>query len=894
VAKKGTTTRVFNLARELSVSSKDVIAKCQTEDIPGITNHMSAVSLGLAATIREWFSDEGSVATAVQTAAPVDVAKARAKVKKKATKKAVKKKTKEAVEPETRAPRPPVEVKAPPSEETTPVAPEAVPATPVEVPVVEVPAEQAPVIDVPAVEVPTGPTTGPTIGPETGPAIGLGGPATPEIPVAPAAPAIAATVADEIAVPSGKLRQPVMNVPVRPAVVAPAGPKLEQPTKTTLAGPKVIRIDPAESVPPPQPRRVSRVGRDGPSRGGRGAGTQVPDHLMPGAPPRDGRGAGAGAGAGAGGASRRNKRRSASAGRDSGRSSRTSIGGMGAARPFNWREQDLLERERRLNRSAGFLKQARRDSQKRSGAGGHRTLSAAHTGGIVKIDEPVTLKGMSAATGVKVNDIIRQMVADGDPVADLSVVLSAEKATELMVHFGIELDVAKQQTAEQQIVEQFKEREMVDERSRSPVVTILGHVDHGKTTLLDRIRDANVAEGVVVLVVAADDGVMPQTIESINHAKAAGVPIVVALNKVDKPEATDSNIQRILGQLAEHELNPVDWGGQTEIIRISALKGEGVQDLLEVLDYQAQLLELNADFGGPAEGTVIEAQMEEGRGPVARILVQQGELKKGDFIVAGRGYGRVRDIVDDHGKRGKCAGPSTPVAVSGISEVPDAGDRCYVVKSLREAEAAAAERRDQERQRDLAKEKVTLDNIFEKLQEADRKELPLIVKADVQGSLETLKATLVKIGSDEVVVTIKHAAVGGVNESDVSLAEAAGAIVVGFNVTAAAAARRAADAKGVDIRFYDVIYDLTDDVTRAAEGLLDPELKLEVLGHAEVREVFKISKVGVIAGCYVTEGTIERNAQIRVTRGDIVVEKDRRLEQLKRFKDDAKSVSAGQ
>ncbi|NNF44453.1 MAG: translation initiation factor IF-2, partial [Phycisphaerales bacterium] len=639
--------------------------------------------------------------------------------------------------------------------------------------------------------------------------------------------------------------------------------------------------------------------------------------------------------------SRRNKRRSASAGRDTARTSRTAPSG-GGQRPFNWREQDLLERERRLNRSAGFLRAARRDSQKRSAPSGIRSLSAAQTGGTIKVEEPITIKNLSAVSGVKVNDMIRFMVKAGHPLTGADTVIDAETATEIMLQYDIELDIIEQKTAEQQIVEQFEDRDMVDEQPRSPVVTILGHVDHGKTTLLDNIRNANVAEGeaggitqatsafrvpvkvgdaertvtfidtpgheaftemrargaqvtdVVVLVVAADDGVMPQTVESINHAKAAGVPIVVALNKVDKPEATDTNIQRILGQLAEHELNPVDWGGQTEVIRISALKGEGIQDLLEVLDYQAQLLELSADFGGAGEGTVIESQVEEGRGAVARVLIQQGLLEKGDFVAVGRAFGRVRDIVDDRGRRVKSAGPSTPVAISGINEVPDAGDRFYVVKSLKAAEAASQERKQDERERELATEKVTLDNIFQKLSESGRKELPLIVKADVQGSLETLRTTLSKIGSEEVVVVVKHAAVGGVNESDIALAEASGAIVVAFNVTAPAAARRAAEARKVDVRFYDVIYDLIDDVTRAAEGLLEPEVKLEVLGHAEVKEVFKISKVGAIAGCYVTDGTIERSAQIRVTRGDIVIEKNRKLDQLKRFKDDAKTVNAGQ
>ncbi|MGI9012977.1 MAG: translation initiation factor IF-2, partial [Phycisphaerales bacterium] len=467
-------------------------------------------------------------------------------------------------------------------------------------------------------------------------------------------------------------------------------------------------------------------------------------------------------------------------------------------------------------------------------------------------------------------------------------------------------------------------------------------VDHGKTSLLDRIRNANVAEGeaggitqatsafrvpvkagdaerqivfldtpgheaftemrargarvtdLVVLVVAADDGVMPQTVESINHAKAAGVPLIVALNKIDKPEATDQNIQRILGQLAEHELNPSEWGGSTEVVRTSAISGDGVQELLDLIDYQAQLHEWKADFKGDAVGAVIEAQMAEGRGPVARILVQQGMLRKGDFIVMGRAFGRVRDIIDDHGERIEEAGPSTPVAISGIDEVPDAGDSFYVAKTLKAAEAAANERRHAQRERDLATPKVTLDNIFERLAESGKKELRLIVKADVQGSVETLRNTLSEMKVEEVTINVLHAAVGGINESDISLAAASEAIIIGFNVTSSAKARQAAEHKRIDIRLYDVIYNITDDVGKAARGLLDPVHRLEVLGHAEVRQVFRITRVGMIAGCYVTDGVIQRNAQIRVTRNDIVVEKDRRLEQLKRFKDDAKEVRAGQ
>ena len=614
---------------------------------------------------------------------------------------------------------------------------------------------------------------------------------------------------------------------------------------------------------------------------------------------------------------------------------------MGENKAFQpWRAQDLAERDQALKHSQGFFRQHRQDRSRGRGGGRRGPSVPVKPTGPVKISEPITIKDLSAATGVKGAEIVKKLFLEGIP-ATINSAIDTERATEIMMEYEIELQVVEAKTAAEVIEERFMARERGDERGRSPIVTILGHVDHGKTSLLDRIRQTNVADGeaggitqatsafqvpvkagekervvtfidtpgheaftamrargakvtdVVVLVVAADDGIMPQTAESISHSKAAGVPLVVALNKIDKAEATDANIQRILGQLAEHELNPTEWGGGTEVIRTSATDGTGVQDLLDILDYQADLLELKGDFDGNAEGTVLEAQVEEGRGPVARMLVQEGKLNKGDFIVTGRGYGRVRDIVDDHGDRIASAGPSTPVAISGIDQLPDAGDRFFVVDSLKEAEAAAEERRRLERERELAAPKITLDNIFDHLEEGKKKDLPLVVKGDVQGSVETLRAVLGKIGSDEVKVSVKHSAVGGINESDVTLAEATGSIVVGFNVTTTAKARQLAESRGVDIRLYDVIYDITDDVEKAASGLLDPELKLEVLGHAEVKEVFRVSKVGAIAGCYVTDGVVERNAQIRVTRDGIVVEKDRRLDQLKRFKDDAKEVKSG-
>ena len=337
----------------------------------------------------------------------------------------------------------------------------------------------------------------------------------------------------------------------------------------------------------------------------------------------------------------------------------------------------------------------------------------------------------------------------------------------------------------------------------------------------------------------------------------------------------------------------MEWGGSTEVVRTSATEGIGIQDLLDTLDFQSELLELKADFTGNADGTVLEAHIAEGRGPVAQVLVQEGILHKGDFIVAGPGFGRVRDIVSDHGDQLDEAGPSMPVVVSGLDTLPDAGDKFYIADSLKAAESAAEETRIEARERSLVQPKVTLDNIFDRMKDSGAQELPLIVKADVQGSIETLRSVLGKIGSDEVRVAIKHSAVGGISESDVMLAHASGAIVVGFNVTTSPRARQVAEDCGIDIRLYDVIYDITDDVSQAAAGLLAPEQRLEVLGHAEVREVFKVSKVGWVAGCYITGGFVERNAQIRVTRDGIVIESDRRLEQLKRFKDDAKEVKSG-
>ena len=721
---------------------------------------------------------------------------------------------------------------------------------------------------------------------------------------------------------TGTSSQPTRIASKKPGEVKPVGRKMETPVKAKMAGPRVIRVEEPEPEPTPRPKRKPPMQQASQGGGGVRAPRGAPEEPPAGQGRQD---------------SRRNKRRGAThQGERTNRNQPTQN-----RNDSNWRQQDLLERQNRLRRSGGFFRQARRDNQKRTGKPVIQAKTLAQTGGKVMISDPISIKKLSAATGIKANKILKNLMLDGITLT-VNDNLETDKAVEMMMEWGIELEVVETKTEVDKIAESFTSRNIVDEQPCAPVVTILGHVDHGKTSLLDRIRKANVADGeaggitqatsafrvpvtagdgermvtfidtpgheaftemrargakvtdIVVLVIAADDGVMPQTIESIAHAKAAGVPIVVALNKIDKAEATDENIQRIFGQLAEHELNPVDWGGDIEVIRTSAIKNEGIQDLLDILDYQAELLDLKADFGGPAEGTVIEAHLAAGQGPVASILVQQGLLKKGDYIVAGRGYGRLRSLTNDHGTQVDSADPSMPMSISGLSEVPDAGDKFYIVKSQKEAESAAKERAEIERQRDLSCDKITLDNIFEQMKTADIRELPVIIKGDVQGSIETLRSTIAKIGNDEARISIKHSAVGGINESDINLAETCGGIVVGFNATSTSKSRRLAEQKGVEIRYYDVIYDLTDDLTKALEGLLDPEIKLEVLGHAEVREVFTVSKIGMIAGCYVTDGTIERNAQIRVTRDGIVVESDRKLTQLKRFKDDAKEVKSGQ
>jgi len=396
---------------------------------------------------------------------------------------------------------------------------------------------------------------------------------------------------------------------------------------------------------------------------------------------------------------------------------------------------------------------------------------------------------------------------------------------------------------------------------------------------------------IVVLVVAADDGVMPQTVEAISHAKAAEVPIVVALNKVDLPNA---DFNRIYGQLAEHQLAPSEWGGETDVIKTSAVTGEGMDSLIEHLYTLSELLDLKADPDGPAAGVVIEARQDLTRGPVADVMIREGTLKVGDVIAAGRGFGRVRAIFNDLGKSIQSAGPATPVEILGLDEVPDAGEHFYGVADLQTAKGIAEEKRQEDQQNTwMTRPKVTLENIFQQVEAGQVKQLNIIVRADAQGSVDVLRTKLEELSTDEVHVRILHVGTGGITEGDVLLAEASEAIVIGFGVVADDAARGKAHELDVQIKTYTVIYHLIEEISQAIEGLLEPTYQQTVKGRATIKEVFKVSRVGTIAGCLVNDGQIERSAKIRVIRQNVIVREDASLESLKRFKDDVREVRQG-
>lgn len=572
----------------------------------------------------------------------------------------------------------------------------------------------------------------------------------------------------------------------------------------------------------------------------------------------------------------------------------------------------------------------------------------------IALPAEVTVRQLAELLGVATAEIQKALVKRGALVA-VNQVIPSELATKIVESFGYAVAIPEPPKAEE--IEPQPEPEIEAEVpapkqkapeakakpkakkdaalvSRPPIVTILGHVDHGKTTLLDAIRKTNVTDqefggitqhigayqvelkgkkitfldtpgheaftamrargaqvtDIVILVVAADDGVMPQTIEALDHAKAAGVQIIAAINKIDK---ADANVDRVKQQLAEHNLVIEEWGGDTVSVDISAKAQQNLDELLDMILLVSELAELKADPSGPVEATVVEAQLDRGKGPIATVLIQSGTLKQGDTVIVGQSYGRIKAMHDDRGNRVQKAGPATPVEIVGLSSVPQAGDKLEIVKNEREARQIADSRMHEERSARLdATQRVTLADLYKQLREGTIKELNLVLKGDVQGSVEAIRQSLEKLSTEEVRVNLIHSGVGNIGESDALLASASNAVVIGFNVKVDGQAKRTAEDEHIDVRTYQVIYELLDEVKAAMEGLLEPVLEEQMLGHAEIRQVFKLSRSGIVAGCYVTDGKAQRSANARVHRGEEVVYTGK-VSSLKHLKEDVREMAAG-
>jgi translation initiation factor IF-2 len=824
-------TRVFILAKELGVKSTAIVKKCQDEGLD-VKNHMSWISAGLAATIHEWFS-EGEHSTTVETTDKVDLKKVRLKKKPEQKRTAKKTKAKQAEEAKS-----------------TEAAAEA---------------EQV----------------------EQGTAV---------------------VVVGEEAKPKEEPKER------EPEPILPAGPMLEKPEPARVSGPQIVRVEAPEPVEPPKSKPRTRYNKP------------VTEPLMYDEEtleestldsPMGEKGRGP----------KRHKERTSGRRRDEENAE--------AARRFRfskWRKTDIEERQARLDaaRGEGLRSRPTRKILTRS----HARVVEVGKPGKATISEPITVKVLSSVLAVKSADIIRKLMQQ-EIMATANQVISSDVAELVALEFGTELVVEHKKTLEEQVRAEFDSREKKHPEKRSVVAAMLGHVDHGKTSLLDKIRSTRVAAGeaggitqhigayqvswddkkvtfldtpgheaftamrarganmtdVVVLTVAIDDGVMPQTIEAIHHARAAGVPIIVALNKID---LGGTDVTRVYSQLAEQGLSPVEWGGETEVVKTSAMSGEGINDLLEHLDYTAELLDLKADNTVPATGWVVEAKMSPQLGAVATLLIKEGQLSKGDIVLAGGAFGRVKSLKDSFGKKVKVATSSMPVEISGLSDVPQAGDRFYVLDDINKAKAAAEENRMLSRESSLVKRtQVTLDNLFSQIEAGKTAELNLIIRADVQGSVDVLTKYLSELSTDEVKVKILHAAPGGITEGDCLLAEASNAIIIGFNVVSEEHVAKIAEAKGIEIRLYDIIYRITEDLQKSMAGLLKPEERKEPIGRAVVRTIFKISKVGTVSGCYVSNGLVTKSAKVRLVRDNIVIRDDLSIESLRHFKDDAREVKTG-
>ncbi len=948
--------KVFQIARELGVDSKAIIAKCEAEGVPKIDSHLSAVSVGLAATIREWFSTT-SPTTAVERTAHVDVEK---------VKKARVGRPKSTTTDGT-ARKPGRRGRKPASENSSPdnnnpdggVAVETADTSDIQESDISHGDSDTDTIDtLPVPEVSEADSQQSHVITEESPvasdahkrrsshavatdasaqdqaaavADGSDGAATaqPTVPVKAVPPAPVAPVAPV------KPVKPVVKVTARgvPNVVAklvvtPVGPR-NVPTPAQLQGPKVVRVEAPEPVSAPRPRPRPAPG---PSAGG------------PMSDRQPGGGSFSGRNKGRHQTERSDDEEGHSPRRKGGRNVRSATGRTAAAGPElaagYWTDADLVDRAERLASATGGKLRAHRRALNKSQQREQSTHVEYQRPSSISVTPPVTARELSELLGVKASDLLKKLMEHGT-MTTVNQPIEISAAQLLALEYGVELLIKEKESLFMAMERQYAQRELAAEKTlRPPIVTVLGHVDHGKTSLLDKIRSSNVAAGeaggitqhigaytvtitgsdgkakrvtfldtpghqaftamrarganvtdVVVLVIAADDGVMPQTVESISHAKAANVPIVVALNKIDKPEA---NANRVLGQLAEHGLNPAEWGGDVEVVRTSAVAGTGVKELIEYLDYVATLRELKAASDMPARGSVVEAFMDPLRGVVARVIIRNGTLRIGDSIVCGPSSGRVRQLLDDKGHSITEAGAAMPVEVIGLDDVPVGGDSMYVVDDPAQAKAMAQERAQTDRQQEIIRRhKVTLDNLFDTIKRDKVQELNMILKADVQGSVDVLKKTMTEELSDEVQVKLLHAAVGGISESDVLLADASSAIIVGFSVVPDEAARKLAEQLQVEIRLYRVIYEITDDIRKALGGMLSPEQQEQSLGHAEIRQVIRVGRLGNIGGCMVTDGVLQRNNKYRLIRDGVVVVENLALESLKRFKDDVREVRSG-
>ena len=862
------TTRVYILAQELGVKSSAIVKKCQDEGLD-VRNHMATISAGLAATIREWFS-EGENVTTVETAEKVVLEEVRVK------KRPQRKKVLEAGE-------------EPGMEETEVSAAEVAQA--VAEPLVSVEAPE----EVHVVE------------PQVQPAVEEQETAVVQTPVIEELP-------PQVKEPPKEEKKPVEVKPEPEIEVKPAGPMLGKPTPAKLSGPQIVRVEAPEVLDRPRPKSRPRYDRT------------VTEPLM--YDTKEGDDSSKAGVAGKKGVKRPKDR---THGR---RKEDTDEDALKKAKlRTKWRQRDIEERQARLSAAGGEglrLRPIRKITSKaqREAAGPARPKR-------IMVNEPITVKELSSALGVKAADIMGKLIQQGI-MATANQTISSDMAELVAVDFDTELVVERRTTLEEAILKEFENRDRTHLTRRAVVAAMLGHVDHGKTSLLDRIRSTQVAAGeaggitqhigasqvswdnktvtfldtpgheaftamrarganmtdIVVLTVAANDGVMPQTIEAIAHSKAAGVPIVVALNKIDLPGC---DINRIYAQLSEHGLTPTEWGGDTEVVKTSAVTGQGVSDLLEALDYVAELRDLKADDTIPATGWVVEAKLSAQQGPVATVLIKEGQLNRGEVVLAGNTYGRIKAMRDSYGREIKTATSSMPVEIIGLSDVPQAGDRFFCLDDdINRAKAAAEENRLRERERSLAERtQITMENLFSQIESGNVKELNLIIRADVQGSVDVLKKYLSDLSRPEVRIHILQALPGGITEGDVLLAEASNAIIIGFDVVAEEHAAKAAEAAGVDIRLYNIIYRITEDLKKSMVGMLEPEEQEKSLGRAVVRATFKVSRIGTVAGCYVSSGVVTKSAKARLVRDNIVVRDSLTLESLKHFKDDAREVKAG-